>query len=104
MKTIIQMLVFLFCVSTAHAQQSTSVYIDSVMKEMSNTTNDTTKARMYKGIADKCLISLPQKVLYYANAGLEQSKKMKWQKGKGEQKVTLSQYWVNFTTEFELDE
>lgn len=29
---------------------------------------------------------------------------VKWQKGKGEQKVTLSQYWVNFTTEFELDE
>ncbi len=95
MKTIIQMLVFLFCVNTIHAQQSTSVYIDSVMKEMSNTTNDTTKARMYKGIADKCLISLPQKVLYYANAGLEQSKKMKWQKGIAVFNDIIGQYYSN---------
>ncbi len=95
MKTIIRVLIFLFCFSNIHAQQNTVKYIDSMMSAIPYTTNDTLKARTYKAIAEKCLISLPQKTLYYASLGLQHTKKMNWQKGIAVFNDIIGRYYSN---------
>lgn len=77
------------------AQLNTHFYIDSIAKLIPTVQNDTVKARMYKAIAEKCLISLPQETLFYAEEGLQLTTKMKWQKGLAVFNDIIGQYYSN---------
>lgn len=95
MRTLYYALLLVFCSLQAKTQQNTTAYLDSISKAIPTTKNDTAKVRMYKAAAEKCLISLPQKTLFYANEGLQLTAKMKWQKGLAVFNDIIGQHYSN---------
>lgn len=70
-----------FLLSKANSQSNTQRFIDSILQAIPNAKDDTARARMYKAISDECIVSLPNKALYYTQQGLAFVNKMPWQKG-----------------------
>ena len=95
MKIVIAVLTFLCYTSQIQAQQITEQFIDSLLHEIPKAANDTIKLRLYKTIAEKCLTSIPQEALFYADAGLIHAKKMKWPKGVAVFNDIIGQYYSN---------
>jgi hypothetical protein len=95
MRVITISLFLAFCTLQLSAQENTILYIDSITSSISSIQNDTVKARMYKAIAEKCLVSLPQQTLIYANKGLQLATKMEWQKGIAVFNDIIGQHYSN---------
>jgi signal transduction histidine kinase len=72
------LLLFNFAVSSQKKGQ-----LDSLLRELPNIKNDTLKARTYLKIAEKYFFIDVEKALSYNRLGLEQAKKMNWEKGIG---------------------
>ncbi|MFY7963533.1 MAG: tetratricopeptide repeat-containing sensor histidine kinase [Chitinophagaceae bacterium] len=77
----ISLFIVLIILSKAYSQKNTQAYIDSILNALPNAKDDTARARMYKAISDECVVSMPNKALYYTQLGLNFVKKMPWQKG-----------------------
>ena len=95
MRVIVFFLLLVFCSFQLRAQENTILYIDSINNSIPSIQNDTIKARMYKAIAEKCLISFPQQTLLYANKGLQLATKMGWAKGLAVFNDIIGQHYSN---------
>lgn len=73
--------VFLFCISVQQVCWGQSSGIDSLVYQLSQTSDDTLKARLYKSIADHATFSNPDVAMKFAKAGMDHVRQMKWQKG-----------------------
>ena len=73
-----RLIILLFFNSLLFSAQSLA---DSLLVELSKTTNDTTKARIYIKLVDYYQQTNPEKSLKFANEGLKIVKKLNWEKG-----------------------
>ena len=65
----------------AAAQLSGQSFIDSLIKQIPHTKNDTAKAKLYKLIVEQYIDSKPDEAMLYAEAGAKHVSAMKWNKG-----------------------
>lgn len=71
----------LFCISVQQVVCGQTLGIDSLVYQLSQTSNDTLRARLYKSIADHTTFSNPAVAMKFAKEGMNHVRQMKWQKG-----------------------
>ncbi len=81
MKKAIQLFIFLITNQVIFAQNQKQ--LDSLIYTLPNIKNDTLKIRTYLKIAEKYFFIDVEKALFYNKLGLQQAKKMNWDKGIG---------------------
>lgn len=74
-------LAFLLIVINATAQLEGQPFIDSLVKEIPHTKDDTAKARLYKKISELYSNNSPAEAMQYAEMGMKHVTAMKWDKG-----------------------
>ena len=76
------LLLFLLLLSLpALAQKQGRALIDSLVAELPKTTNDSTKGRLYRVLAEEWLFINVDQGLHYSRLGLQHTTRMKWQRG-----------------------
>jgi len=80
MRIILSLTLLLIFINAA-AQLGGQSFIDSLVKEIPHTKDDTSKARLYKKIAELYSNSNPIEAMKYADTGMKHVVDMKWEKG-----------------------